>query len=215
MISAEHIDELSAAAKRHYGTALPYHNWTHAEAVMAHVDVLSKRVQKRKLAVARGALHIAAAWHDAGFHRDHAELGFKTKEHYSVSLAEEYLAEHRIDKRTRGIVKTAILGTIHGAERSDINALILHRADIANVGGNYPGFLSSNIKLWHEARLFSPALTWDDWKRSSTSFAEFSAREARDELPRIGEPVSVRGAYDLNAGHNAERLLSEPEPSNT
>ena len=179
---------------------------------MQQVDILSKRVQLRQLNVARGALHIAAAWHDAGFHRDHAELGFEAKEHYSVSLAEAYLAKHSVDKRTRGIVKVAILGTIHGSQRPDLNAVVLHRADIANIGGNYPGFLSSNIKLWHEARIFNPELSWDDWRESSISFAAFAAREARDELPRIGEPVSAPGAYDLNALRNGERLRSETAP---
>lgn len=213
MIDASKIEEFSLAAQHYYSDRLPYHNWSHAVAVMEEVDKLSERLSRRTRRLARGALHIAAAWHDAGFHEDHTKLGFETKEHYSAALAEHYLKAQGADDSTRKVVRVAILGTIHSAERPSINAVILHRADVANIGDTYKNFLAANIKLWHEHSLLNGTpVSWADHQRSSARFVEFSAQESLRELPRLGEPIGQPDSYDTNARRNAQLLLQEPQP---
>lgn len=213
MLDPNKIDEYSLAARDYYSDRLPYHNWSHAAAVMEKVDELSERVGRRTRRLARGALHVAAAWHDAGFHEDHTRKGYETKEHYSAALAERYLKAQKVDEACRKIVRVAILGTIHGVERTNINALILHRADVANIGDTYENFLEANVKLWHEHGIMNGVpVSWTDHQQSSVRFVDFSAHEAEQELPRLGEPVGLLGSYDTNARRNAQLLLQEPQP---
>lgn len=210
MLSKHQVDEFILAAKEHYTDAIEYHNWSHVEAVMAGVEALSERAETRGITLAKEALLVAAAWHDAGFHEDHVSLGFETKEHYSAYLADTFLQSKDIDESTRRLVERAILGTIHSAVREDLDTLCLHRADVANIGGDYPTFLKNNIALWREhLTMTGTGIAWDEWVKSSNHFVDFCIQEARIELPRLGEAIRVRGSFDIQAEENGQLLTRE------
>lgn len=194
------------AAQEHYTAALPYHNWEHAQMVMEDVRMLSTRLAKRNIPVDESPLLIAAAWHDAGFHEDHLSLGFETKEHYSAWLFKEYAHTARIGRECVSIVEKAILGTIHGASRDDVNTLVLHRSDVQNIGGPTDAFLRASVKLWREQTLVQGPVSWDDFKASSRGYIRAMVTEAREELPRIGESIGQMGDYDIQAVVNANNL---------
>ena len=213
MIDSQQVETYSRAAKAHYSDTLAYHNWSHAEAVMRDVNVLVDRAGERGIILARNALVIATAWHDAGFHEDHIQKGFVTKEHYSAHLLEEYIADKPVDYATRFLMCEAILGTIHGFERETLNTLVLHRADVANIGGPYDEFYKISVALWQEnMRLTGKEISWTDFIHSSEGYIRMIAKEAQVELPRLGEPIGEDGSYDIQALINAQRLQTEPAP---
>lgn len=213
MIDSRQVEVYSKAAQAHYSDTLAYHNWSHAEAVMRDVDLLVDRAAQRGIILARGALHIAAAWHDAGFHEDHVEKGFATKEHYSAHLLEEYIADKPVDFAMRFLMTEAILGTIHGFERHTLDTLALHRADVANIGGPYDEFYKISTALWREnIQFIGTDISWDDFIHNSEGYIRAMAKEATIELPRLGEPIGKSDSYDTQALRNAEQLLSEPAP---
>lgn len=213
MIDSHQVETYSRAAQAHYSDTLAYHNWSHAEAVMRDVDILVERASKRGITLAREALQIAAAWHDAGFHEDHTSKGFVTKEHYSAYLLEEYIADKPVDYATRFLMSEAILGTIHGFDRDTLNTLVLHRADVANIGGPYDEFYKISISLWQEnIHLTGNDISWNDFIQSSEGYIRMIAKEAQVELPRLGESIGIGGSYDIQALLNAQHLQTEPDP---
>lgn len=213
MIDSHQAETYSRAAQAHYSDTLAYHNWTHAEAVMRDVDILVERAATRGIVLARSALQVAAAWHDAGFHEDHKAKGFVTKEHYSAHLLETYITDKPVDYATRMLMSEAILGTIHGFERESLDALALHRADVANIGGEYEAFFNISVALWREnTHLTGIQTSWEEFVQNSESYIRMIANEARVELPRLGESIGESDSYDIQALINAQRLQTEPSP---
>lgn len=213
MIQLEDVGKFVEAAQSHYTYDLEYHNWGHAKAVMEGVDELVERAAHRDIKLARNALQVAAAWHDAGFHEDHTRFGFPTKEHYSAFLLNEYLADKPVSDEDKQLMNDAILGTIHNATRASLDTLALHRADIANIGGPYPLFLKNNIALWKEQAYFTGTLpVWSKSVASLRGFVEGLIKEAEIEMPRLGEPIGENDSFDVQALQNVERLEQEPQP---
>lgn len=207
MLESRQIEAYSNAARPFYSYELAYHNWDHALAVMRDVDVLAERVASRGTVLARGALQVAAAWHDAGFHEDHQMYGFETKEHYSAFLLEQHLAGTEVSDGEKEQMRLAILGTIHGSTRESLNTLALHRADVANIGGPYQSFVRSSLLLWEEHDERDHTISsFSDYIEGAAKYIAFIAEEARVELPRLGEPVGTPESYDTIALDNLRRI---------
>lgn len=201
--------DLAMPAKEHYSPNLEYHNWQHAEDVMVRVLELAKEVRVYGIELDATVLEVAAAWHDAGFAEDHTALGFKTKEHDFAYLAKQYLKTRGQSNVFIEKVVTAILGTIHHAEREDLHALALHRADIANIGGPYAAFYRNTTLLYHEARYFCRTPTWNDWVIGTGRLIDDLVREANVELPRLGKDTAL---FTNAAYENKEKLGLERGP---
>ena len=206
--------DLAMPAKRHYDSSLPYHNWDHALEVAENACDLADRFAARGgKRLHPGVLATAGAWHDAGFAEDHDALGFETKEHYSAQLAADHLNECKRPPAFIEEVRTAILGTIHHAARDNLYALVLHRADIANIGGPYKPFMVSAYKLFMEARLRNSAVQFTSWRRSTGVFLGPLISESKEELPRLGEPICGVTAFPERAASNRRTLMLENEGS--
>lgn len=147
--------ELCDLAKPFYNPALPYHNWAHAEEVMAHMRHIvevhlggmygSLRAQRINLNLGL----IAAAHHDNGHDHKEAET-FPSKEHYSVHLAREVLTG-KLSAEQLEELEQIILGTRFAVPRKSDLELILHYADVWNMASReYDDFFDHSIKLWEE-----------------------------------------------------------------
>lgn len=205
-------DELIDPARDHYDPRLMYHNWQHAQAVMDQALLIAERVIKRGYEVDLDVLTVAGAWHDAGYGDDHEARGFQTKEEYSVYLATKFLREKALPELFIRKVGTAILGTIHNGVRDDLTTLVLHRADIANIGGPYEAFYIHSTNLYHENELFGNAGKWPDWVTQTRGLIDKLMREARTELVRIGEPTDDGTSFPSQAFINGLTLANEDGP---
>ncbi len=159
-----------------------------------------------------GVLAVAAAWHDAGFVKDHTTQGFNTKEQYSAHLAEQFLKEYGEPPEFIDTVTRAIVGTTHNVEREDVHALVLHAADIANIGGPYVQFYRKSSLLYKEAGQFGETMSWLEWTRQGIKLVEGLVHEAGNELPRIGELTVGITSFPERALRNSRHLLKESRP---
>lgn len=172
-LGPDQVAEYSAAAEVHYSTDLEYHNYRdHASEVALGVDVIADKLEERGHVIARGALIVAAYWHDVEVHEDHSKKGFKTKESYSAALLGRYLQGRPVGEYEKVIMLNAIDATYAGFEglRSPYE-LILHRSDIANIGGPLEEFLANSGKLWRE-QVFTTGrdISWQAYVEAAIPF---------------------------------------------
>lgn len=197
---AERAPHYIEQAKPFYNTELPYHNWNHAVEVMRATEkwaVESRRFENDK--EIRDFLLVAAAWHDAGHDHD-IPARFKSKEAYSVHLMGQTIGDSLSDFEFEEL-EEAILGTRFGIERESDIALLLHYADINNIGGEYDDFKSHNALLWEERG----RPEWAIWLDDNDTVIRQLAKEAHTELPLIGGNL----VFARNMLANAKRLRQE------
>ncbi len=178
-ISPVQTHEFCMRAEAHYSGEMPYHNWEHARDVMANAVTLGRMAQSNGLLVDIDRLQVAAAWHDAGYHQDHALLGYSTKEAYSANLADENLPELAPDDID--IIHGSIMDTIVGGHRrrTQTEGILLHFADV--------GYLADPNQA-HFTRRFEAMLNewagvhWNEANMRTRAFSEAVAEEAKHEL---------------------------------
>lgn len=171
--------EYSQAAQQYYRPDYLYHNWNHALAVASGTEIIADKLEARGLTIAKRAIAVASAWHDAGYHENHIAKGFETKELYSAALLDEYLRDKPVGEFEKSLMRQAIIATYSGhSELRTPYELILHRADIANIGGPLDEFVDSNVKLWREHQVTTgDSIDWDEHVKNSAKFIEFTAEE--------------------------------------
>ena len=215
-LEADQVLEYAAAAQKHYRPDYQYHNWEHALSVASGTEIIAQKLRTRGITVAQGALAVAAAWHDAGYHEDHTSAGFHTKEGYSAALLEEFLEDKPVGIFEKTLMLKSIIATYSGhAELRMPYELILHRADIANIGGPTDEFISNTIKLWHEQQLITGnKIPWLKFIEGSAHFVRLTATEHDEEsLAHLIDPEDT--TLDVNdlpfriaALENLEKLAS-------
>jgi len=179
-ITAEQAEEYVDAASQRYTSSLPYHNWDHARDVIRGTETITQKLSENGVISAAGALAVAAAWHDAGYQENHITKGFLTKEDYSSFLLESFLEGKPVGKYEKDVMLRAIKETWIGhKELRTPTPLILHRADIANIGGPTEAFIENTKKLWAEEKFTSGDgnASWDQFIKKADYFVRFTSAE--------------------------------------
>jgi hypothetical protein len=205
MTSPRHIQELIDKARVYYDDKLTYHGWPHAEQVMGDVKRIIRTMGALSVQTDQDLLLVAAAWHDAGY-SDPRAGEFESKEHYSVFLAKREIGQ-KLGEDVE-ILERAILATRKGVERTTAEEIILHYADIANMGYEYEVFYEFTVRLWHE--LGSP--NWHEFLDRTEQVIGQCATEAEQELPLVGLPTTTLDSFPMRARANVARLRQEPVP---
>ncbi len=135
-----------------YCDDLPYHNFSHVVETLVIAQQLADDAEANVTPLSRRALTIAALFHDAGYAKDHKELGFKTKEEYSAKLMLEHADRYGLSSSEGVIANKAILATQLGHKPETVEDKILVRSDLDNVAGDYEGFLHKTNLLRKEAK---------------------------------------------------------------
>jgi len=198
-------------AALYYTDKLEYHNWNHACKVAENADVIAEQCFGRGLFLDRNVVMVAAAWHDAAYYEDHKAAGHDTKEQYSAALAAAYLRQEGATDEFIGEVEEAILGTTHRAVRKSLAALVLHWADIAEVGAEYKTFATNNYRLLQEARRQQPALKFTEWQAATNNFLGVVITESMAELPKLGEDTSGYNRFPQVVGRNRDKFMKESD----
>lgn len=198
-LTSDQVAEYSAAAQVHYRADYPYHNWNHAVTVVSGTEIIAEKLERKGHLIAKGALAVAAAWHDAGYHENHSVKGFETKEAYSAALLDQFLEDKLVGEWERSMMSKAIIATWsnYAGPRAPYE-LILHRADIANIGGPTDEFIESSLKLREESAYTTDRLlTLEEYVRGAGRFIEMTADEHDDEsLFHYIDPVDT--TLDVN-----------------
>lgn len=206
MTISHRTSELISRAKPFYDNDLPYHGWSHAEEVMEQSDRIISEMGRLGAGIDRELALLAAAWHDAG-HEDVVAHDFESKEHYAVWLLRKHIGSDLVSGELE-VLERAILATRFGVERLTPEEIILHYADIANMGFDYEDFLDHSIRLWQEYG--SPA--WPVFLNASQKVIQKSIDESKRELPIIKLGIDRASTFPVMAQSNLEQLLQESEP---
>ena len=199
-------DALIDRAKPFYDEQLPYHGWSHAEEVMSESDRIIRQMGSLGANINRNITLIAAAWHDAG-HEDEQASDFESKEHYAVWLVKETIG-NELEAREVDLIERSILATRFGVSRLTPEEIILHYADMANVGYDYDRFLEHTLRLWREYG----CPEWHSFVNQSSRVILQTIDEAGSELPLIGLPIDGPDSFPVSARANLERLVRENTP---
>lgn len=155
--------QLLRDAAREFYVDLPYHNFQHV--LDTEIDSLKYAdiCEKNGLSPNRSVLSASALLHDANYYIDSRQF-YKTKEEYSMAIAGHILPFFDYSSEDIEQTQIAINGTEAGQNCPTLEAKILRRADIGNVGSSPREFLTKTCLIVHENILLNGlnAVSWSD-----------------------------------------------------
>ena len=92
-----HLEQVAAEL---YSDQMPYHNFNHVFGTLVAAELLMERCLKEGVPINGEVVYFALLFHDAGYHEDHIDKGFTTKEEYSAHLAIQCLRAEAIPEDT-------------------------------------------------------------------------------------------------------------------
>jgi hypothetical protein len=206
---------LELEARALYSDALPYHNFAHVLDTLSAADTIVERCRGEGIRIDAGAVYHALLFHDAGYHQDHAALGYDTKERYSAALAAPILRAHRVTAARIRKVVAAIIATERDARFVSAEQKAVRAADLSGMAAPWPRFLDSSLRLKREHELLhGTPLAWRDWQRMSQEvLGVYLSQEIR--LTSYFYNREGESAFHAAVRGNLKRLLSTPEQPGT
>lgn len=201
-------DDIVEAALQEYSSDLPYHDQDHMEDALEAADKLLERCERHGIDVDEDVVRYAVLFHDAGYHRDHEERGFDSKEAYSAHIAEEVLDDHGVDRETVERVTECIISTRQDAEVETPEEKVVRAADLAGLAADYATFeenamdLKREIELLHDDELEK----WEWLKQVEETIRFYLSQDIRLTPEHDSSGVSV---FHARARHNLRRFLEE------
>ena len=132
---------------------LPFHNFNHATEALSAAMSYSDICEANDIQVSRRALSIATLLHDAGYIRDHVELGFKTHEEYAASIQETFMSENSYPKEEIIFARNILMATSLGVKPKTTEEKIMVRSDLSNIGCDYRTFKDKTSLLRDENKI--------------------------------------------------------------
>jgi predicted metal-dependent HD superfamily phosphohydrolase len=198
-------------AQELYNPKLPYHNFQHALRAVEVGLKIANRCEREGLGINRVVVYYALLFHDAGYHLDHKNEGYNTKEEYSAFLAGESLQKAGVNDKIIKLTQKAILATTQSAEFCSIEETIVRVADLSEMAGVYEAFLDNNKKLKEEQELLTgKEIHWEEWKEQTNKVIKFYlSQDIR--LTSAYENKNGKSVFHLKAKENLEKFLKEKE----
>jgi predicted metal-dependent HD superfamily phosphohydrolase len=200
---------LERTAEALYLPTLPYHNFEHVRATLRSARRILQRAAEEGVPIDGEVVYHALVFHDAGYPRDHAALGYPTKEAYSAALASECLAAHGCELRLIKRVEAAILSTHRDASFHTPEQKAVRAADLAGLAANYSVFRTNAERLRVEWELLSgESVDWARWVPRVIRALELYLCQ-RIHLTRYFMDHHGRSVFHQRALLNLQRLASE------
>lgn len=160
-------------ASQHYGE-LPYHNWQHALGAARHGMEIATQYEREGIPVNKDTVKWALIFHDAGYHRDHSAHGFKTKEDYSIAIAQNEMKRMHFSPKLINQVCQAIAATHRDAPFTTNEEKIVRAADLAGLAAPYAEFIQNTRNLKREFEtMHRKKIPWKEWKEQARKIIEF------------------------------------------
>lgn len=131
---------------------LPYHNWLHAREVLWATMRLADLCEEHDIPLNRRILISASLFHDFDYYKDHKAEGdnFETKEELSATIYKERMPKYGMSEEEVVVGAGTIIATTAGAEITNIYDVIMVRADLENIAGNYIEDYLRKGRLYHD-----------------------------------------------------------------
>lgn len=201
--------ELERLASQYYSPELPYHNFEHAlTSAQTGLDIVQD-CQREGVSVDEAIVYCALLFHDAGYHQDHEESGFVTKEALSARIAREVLEKKTQSDGFIFRVEQAILSTTRDASCLTTEDNAVRAADLSGLAAEYPVFRRNTELLKQEYELlYGQQLTWAEWiMRANTIIETYLNQEIRLTRFYSGEPG--QSPFHLKIKQNLLQLNAE------
>ena len=201
--------QLHGYARVKYDARLPYHNFDHALDVLRRANAIMDRCDAERVPVDRRVVTIACLFHDAGYIRDHRELGYPTKEWYAAELMQQAVHPSRLPMAEIAAVKAVIAATDILAPLRTNEDRVIRAADIGNLCGSYTEFTRATEALKLEAEMLdSRPITWAEWKtRTAKIVGYFLSQDIR--LTSGHDDDRGRSVFHSRSQENLERFLTD------
>lgn len=203
--------EAERVAEKIYSNELPYHNFSHAEEAVENGRIIVQNCRKENLPVDEKVVYYANLFHDGGFHENHKERGFSSKEEYSAHLAGQALKALGEDNEIISQVQSAIWATHRDKKFVTNEEKAVRASDLAEMAKDYETFLGNAMKLKLETEMMSGQnISWEEWKNRVKKLVEFY----------LSQDIHLTSAHDDENGdsvwhkkvkENLERFLKEEE----
>lgn len=186
-----------------YYTDLPYHSFDHVQDTLDAAHTLLARCDRYGVEVDGAVVEAALLFHDAGYHENHEEEGYGTKEAYSAAIARDELAEHGYGKEFLDDVATCIRATEHAARPDTEEAKVVRAADLRNLMQDYETFRENAEALREEHRVLDgEELPRAEWVEQVTGTVEHFLDQEIRLTPKYDE-------FHDRARANLERFRRE------
>ncbi len=204
------VEAIKQAAAALYSSSLPYHNFSHALAVVKEAEHIVTKCRAEGVPVDGDVVMLAALFHDAGFHDDHGRLGFASKEAYSAELARRELRKYGATPQIVEQVCDAILSTHCDGVCRNNESKAVRAADLAGLAADYKVFKRNTVRLKQEHELLSETHSqWLEWRDAAIARVSLFLRQdlnlTRDYFDAEGHSVFHRRTRE-----NLRRLQADP-----
>lgn len=208
---SEKEPSLEEAASKYYAE-IPFHNFDHIKDVLEYAEGAMEECEKEGVFIDKEVVKKALLFHDAGYHENHKDKGFDTKEEYSATIAENELKKYGYSLELIKEVKEAIMATLKDGRFLTNEQKMARMSDISNMSGEYEKFLDCNLRLKNEIKYMSNKnFSWDEWKKMTKNIMEFYM--GQDESMAITDKRDDKGKTYFHNGikQNLGKFLSEDE----
>lgn len=195
-----HLEQVAAEL---YSDEMPYHNFNHVLGTLAAGKILVDRCLREGVPINAEVVYYALLFHDAGYHENHIDKGYTSKEEYSAHLADQCLRAEAVSEDTIKRVVASILSTQRDAKFTSNEEKAVRAADLAGLASDYKTFRSNVEKLRQEGEMLSGRkMAWDEWKTSVKETISFYLSQGSS----LFQPDAL---FYAKANQNLSRLLSE------
>ena len=194
-----------------YDESLPYHNFGHVQDTLTAAAQIIERCHEERIRVDTKVVYYALLFHDAGYRKDHEQLGFESKEAYSAALAEQYMTDLTLPQKDRVKVCAAIMATHRDAAFVTAEQKLVRAADLAGLSAPYATFLHNTVQLWKERCLLTGPIAWQEWRTSVRETLDFYLSQ---EIRLTSYYCDKKGSstFHLAVEANLQRFCNEPPP---
>ncbi len=204
------LDAIKQAAATFYSSSLPYHNFSHALAVVKEAEQIVGKCRAEGVPVDGDVVMLAALFHDAGFHDDHIRLGFASKEAYSAELARRELGRNGATPQFVERVCDAIMSTHCDGICRNNESKAVRAADLAGLAAEYDVFKRNTVRLKQEHELLTRTRTqWPEWRDSAIARVHLFLRQDLD-LTRDYFDAEGQSVFHRRTRENLRRLQADP-----
>ena len=200
---------INAAAQALYDPELPYHNFGHAQEVVATGERIVERCRAEGIRIDDQVVYLGLLFHDAGYRENHTALGFDTKEAYSAHLAEQVLTEHGLRPKLIEKVCATILSTYRYASFKTAEQKAVRAADLSGLAADYEVFRHNSQMLQQEQEMLTgKQTTWPEWVESVTEVVRFYMNQ-EIRLTSYFYDENGQSAYHRKVAENLNLLRKE------
>ena len=210
---AMHDKVIEKTASQLYESKLPYHNFGHAVTVTRYSEGIIERCKREGIPLDEDVVYYALIFHDAGYHEDHLEKNYESKEAYSADLAESALRDYGVDEEKIKKVKQAIMSTHIDAKCYSNEDKAVRASDLSGLAAGYDVFKLNAIRLKDEHELMhGEKVSWEEWRKGVRKTLELFLREelelTSDYYDKDGQSV-----FHKLTRENLETLLADDQPT--